>query len=159
MNDVWTHRVRDYLDELEELSFVMQGLFEKTQVETSDGNPGRIQDSVLALEAKLVDLETKVAQREELIHDPQVPGQGVSLQQILRASDQPEHVQLASRAEEVAQTVSETNHHAIALFVCQFHLQDCSSHILRLLSHDTLRPTYHRDGATPRGGGLFNKSA
>ena len=159
MSDQWNNRVSEYLDELEELAFTMEGLLEQTKIKTSGVDPREIQASVAELESKLVDLESKVAQREELIHDPGAPRKGVSLQQILRDDSQIERSLLAERVEDVAKTVSETNHKAIALFVCQYHLLDCSTHILRLLSGRDLPATYHRDAVEPSGGGLFNEAA
>jgi hypothetical protein len=148
MNDLWRERVSTTID----------SLMEQMRVETSDVNVAGVQESMDPLVQTLHALEEKIAERDELLRAPDAPADGLNLTEKLENTHDVDDAHLADRCRQVAVLISNANHRAISLFVCQYHLADFGSEIVRLLAGAAVPPTYGSDDVVVRGG-LFNESA
>jgi hypothetical protein len=159
MNNAWSERVENYLDQVEQIAMTIELILDQIKLETDDsGNP---QESTTDLEQSLVGLEQKIAEREELLRDPDAPVKGATLAEKLGGTRRDQDAQLASRCEQIAGLIESTHHRAISVFVCQYHLAELSTELVRLIVGASLPATYgaSNEGSNPAGGGLFNKSA
>ncbi|MFK8113903.1 MAG: hypothetical protein AB8B91_17000 [Rubripirellula sp.] len=162
----WTSRVSAYLNDLEELANQIKTILDQTHVDTSNINGEEVQRSSHTLQMQLAELETMVAQRQMLLGAEDAPTgpnpsmKSATLGDALRLRSDPLDLSLAKRCDEVGQLIGTTHQRALALFVCQFHLADFTSEMVRILVGAETPPTYARDAnSTSAGsGGLFNKA-
>jgi hypothetical protein len=161
MSDTWRTKVATYVDQLEEIAKSIDSILEQTQIDTLQVKCEQVDQSTSQLQQALIRLEEKIAQREGLLKAPDAPQQGLSLTEKLKGTRHIDDARLARRCEQLAALIASTNDRAIALFVCQYHLADCSSEIVRLISGNTAPATYDPSRRTPTrtSGGLFNESA
>ncbi len=161
MNNGWPERVETYVDQVEQIAITIELILDQIKLESAGGNSGNVQESTTDLEQALVKLEQKIAEREELLRDPDAPVQGATLAEKLAGTGRDQDSQLASRCEQIADLIGSTHYRAISIFVCQFHLAEFSTELVRLMVGASLPATYGapNECSTPPGGGLFNKSA
>ena len=163
MEPSWFARVASYLVELEQVADKIDQALQSTRIETGDykvedakAHHGRLMESLGLLEAK-------IAEREELLKASDAPTTGVTLTDKIKDSALPGSRALTARCQAVSQRISTVNQRAISVFVCQFHLSQVTSDIVRLLAGQTLKATYHApnqsQGRGEPGGGLFNEAA
>ena len=79
MSNGWPERVRIYVDQIEQIALTIELILDQTQLESSAGDSGKVQESAVDLEQSLIGLEQKVAEREELLRSPDAPANGVNL--------------------------------------------------------------------------------
>lgn len=161
MSASWSANVETYIDQLGEIAKSIDSILAETQVETTQVDAHKVDQSTARLQQALVRLEEKIAQREDLLKAPDAPQRGISLTEKLRSTRNSDDTRLAHRCDEVAALIASINDRAIALFVCQFHLAECSGDIMRLMTGTTPPATYEPSQRTPQAtrGGLFNESA
>ncbi|MCG8649239.1 MAG: flagellar export chaperone FlgN [Pirellulales bacterium] len=161
MQDSWTPRVMEYLSELRDIAQHVHSLLDQTHVETAAVEAGKVEQSVLQLQESLKELEQMVVRRQDLLQAEDAPAAGASLGEKLRRSSDPAHQTLAQQCDDLSKLIEQANLRAVSLFVCQFHLSDLTTEIVRLLSGVTTPPTYNDKGnlANPGGGTLFNEAA
>ena len=156
--ETWDRRVEAYMDQLQGLVDQIDVIFEQTNVDSSQGDPTNTEESTANLEEKLTSLEQKVADREELLRADDAPSVGLTL--FDKLSDLNEF-DLAERADRLAEQISLTHQRAMSRFVCQFHLSNLTTDLVRILTGSEQPATYGGPGTTqivPQGG-LFNESA
>ncbi len=158
MND-WINRLGTYLDELESDVTRIDDILASSTVQTTNVDQEGVDHATSELTDALKDLEAKVAERESLLSDPNAPARGGTLTSKLPFSDWPERDAIADRCEQIGEAVALANHRAVSLFVCQYHLSDLSTEILRLMSGTPEPPTYGKDSRETGGGSIFNESA
>lgn len=161
MNNDWPMRVEGYLDRVEQVALTIELILDQTKLETSASNAGNVQQATLDLQQALVELEQKVAEREELLAAPDAPIQGTTLADKLSATGRAEDALLGVRCQQVSKMIESTHHQAISIFVCQYHLADLGTELVRLISGADLPATYGvgHEPSPPASGGLFNESA
>jgi hypothetical protein len=160
----WMTRVESYVDSLDTLSEKIDLILDDTRVGTIGVKDQQINESTVQLQLAMAELEEKVAQREALLSDADAPALGATLTEKLKSTFHIDDARLARRCEEVSQKVQLTHQRAMALFVCQFHLADITSDLLKTISGSTTPETYKKDskGPTQRPtgqGGLFDEAA
>jgi hypothetical protein len=158
MMDPWIRRVEDYIDQLQSLVDEVDAIFQQTQVDVTKPEPESVQESAARLQDRLGDLERKVAERDQLLRADDAPSSGLTLIEKLGNSN---HHELAERAERVAQQIGLAHQQSMSLFVCQFHLANLTTDLVRILTGADQPATYGGSGTsrlTPQGG-LFNESA
>ena len=161
MSDRWRTQVATYVDQLEEIANSIDSILAQTLIDTTQVECEQVDQSTTQLQEALIRLEEKIAQRDELLKSPDAPQQGISLTEKLKGTRNIDDARLARRCEQVAALIASTNDRAISLFVCQYHLAECSGDIVRLMSGNTLPATYDPSQRHPprASGGLFNESA
>ena len=161
MHDSWPQRVALYLDQLEQSAMAIELILEQTQLESTGDDSDKVQQSTRDLENALAQLEQRIAEREELLRAPDVPAAGATLEDKLRGTGIDQDAQLATRCQQIAGMIELTHHRAISIFVCQYHLSELSTEIVRLMVGASVPATYGEStsGASgTSGGGLFNES-
>ncbi len=154
----WIQRVETYIDQLQDLVEQLQVILRTAQVDSRDQGPQAVQASTQRLREQLDALEQKVAQRDQLLRSNDAPASGLTLIQKLSDANQTD---LAAHADRVAEQVTKAHQSSMSLFVCQYHLSNLTTDLVRLLTGAEQTTTYSGTGATaplPQGG-LFNKSA
>ncbi len=167
MNQTWAERVSVYLDELQQCAVAIDGILDQSNVHTVKLDHAMVQQSTDDLSAALDELKQKFSEREDLLGADDAPPVGASLTEKLSRSehsvhrDLVAHRDLAARCSEIADVVAMANQRAVSLFVCQYHLLDLSSDIVRMLTGAMAPPTYGADANRSAGGGgtLFNEAA
>ncbi len=166
MNETWHTRVQTYVDELEQTAKTIDTILTQTRVDTTEVSAAGVEQSLGPLQAALIELEEKIAQREALLRDSDAPVRGLSLTEKLRGTLEIEDERLARRCEAVANLMANAHQRAVSLFVCQYHLADFSTEIVRLLTGSDMPSTYQSPtseqsgrGKPDVGGGLFNEAA
>ncbi len=161
MSDIWPTRVGIYIDEVEQLALTIELILDQTQLESAGGNAGSVQQSTTDLDHALIELEQKIAEREELLRAADAPVAGTTLAEKLQQTGHARDAQLAKRCQQVANLVESTHNRAISIFVCQYHLSELSTELVRLMTGATSPATYGASNASSQmpGGGLFNESA
>lgn len=160
MSNTWPARVAIYLDQIEQIATTIELILEQTQLESSDDS-AKVQESTEDLERALGGLEQKIAEREELLRAADAPARGATLAEKLLGTDSGQDSQLALRCQQIAGLIELTHQRAISIFVCQYHLSELSTELVRLMVGASVPATYGESSqasATP-GGGLFNESA
>ncbi len=163
MHQSWFDRVESYLDEVEEIAGKIDETLKSTRLETSEFNAVEVERQNVSLMESLALLEMKIAEREQLLQAEDAPQIGVTLTEKIVRSASTQSQGLAERCRAVSAMVSTVNQRAISLFVCQFHLSQLGSDIVRLLAGQTSPPTYQAPNRSEKssdlGGGLFNEAA
>lgn len=67
--------VETYVDQVEQIAITIELILDQIKLESAGGNSGNVQESTTDLEQALVKLEQKIAEREELLRDPDAPVQ------------------------------------------------------------------------------------
>ncbi|QDT06204.1 hypothetical protein K227x_46120 [Rubripirellula lacrimiformis] len=158
----WSNRVERYLNELEETANTIDLILDQTRVQTVAVQPGQIDESTRQLQAALAVLEEKIAEREELLRDPDAPPSGLTLTKKLMSSLKIEDARLALRCRDLASTIELAHTRAVSLFVCQFHLSNLTTELVQTLTGATAPQTYpspNGEKAPSSGGGLFDEAA
>ncbi len=156
--DAWTERVAVYVEHLEHLVDEVDRILQDTQVDVTRPAPTKTNEMTERLRLRLDELEQQIAERELLLRAADAPPTGVTLIQKLDHLNQSE---LARHADEVAERIQLAHQRSMSLFVCQFHLSNLTTDLVRVLTGGDYPATYGgRDTtlSTPQGG-LFNKSA
>jgi hypothetical protein len=161
MSETWHTRVRVYVDQLEQISKAIESILEQTKVETTEVDTDQVEQSTVRLEHALAELEERIAQRESLLKARDAPVAGLTLTEKLKSTLHIDDAHLARRCEDVAAMIASTNQRAVALFVCQYHLSEFSTEVVRLLSGNSIQSTYGPSSSIHAGtsGSLFNESA
>lgn len=156
--EIWAGRVEAYMDQLQGLVDEIDSIIEQTSVDPGKLDPTNVQGSTENLREKLGELERKVADREELLRSDDAPSIGLTLYDKLSDSNE---FELAERADRLADQISLTHQRAMSRFVCQFHLSNLTTDLVRILTGADAPATYGGPGTVPivPQGGLFNKSA
>ncbi len=156
--ETWARRVETYMDQLQGLVDEVDVIFEQANVDPSKLDPISVQESTANLQEKLSSMEQKVADREELLRADGAPSGGLTLYDKLSDSNE---FELAERADRLADQISLTHQRAMSRFVCQFHLSNLTTDLVRILTGSDGPATYGGPGTTPivPQGGLFNESA
>ena len=155
----WLQQVENYLDRLEEVTQTLSDHVGRTQIDSRELRVDEIETATLAMAETLRELEQRVARREELLADTQAPIQGATLIEKLSHLRDARSEEVGKRCESVSARIAETNHQAVSLFVCQFHLAGMSGDIVRILAGASSPETYGDSEGTLPGGNLFNESA
>ncbi|TWU59846.1 hypothetical protein Poly51_01190 [Rubripirellula tenax] len=159
----WTNRVETYLNELEQTAEIIDLILDETRVRTIGVQTDDVSESTRQLKDALADLETKIAEREDLLRDADAPPSGLTLTEKLAGSLRIEDARLASRCRDLAGTIQKTHTRAVSLFVCQYHLADLTTNLVGILSGASRLQTYRAINDTERpskaGGGLFDEAA
>lgn len=162
MTDSWPQRVAIYLDQIEQTAMAIELILEQTQLESPSEGADKVQQSTRDLEDALADLEQRIAEREDLLRAPDAPAAGATLEEKLSGTGVGQDAQLATRCQQIASLIDLTHHRAISLFVCQYHLSELSTEIVRLMVGANVPATYGESthaASRASGGGLFNESA
>jgi len=154
----WSDRVETYVDQLQDLVEEIDAILQQTNVESRGSSPATVQALTERLRGRLGELEQKVAHREELLRSEDAPSSGVTLTEKLDDAGQND---LADRAREVAQRIKKAHERSMSLFVCQYHLSNLTTDLVRLIAGADQVATYDGSGTAPPvpQGGLFNESA
>jgi hypothetical protein len=160
----WTGRVEQYVETLDQLADKIDLILDETRVGTLGVKDGKINESTVQLQVALAELEEMVAKRDTLLRDVDAPTDGTTLTEKLKSTFHIDDARLARRCEEVSEKVQLTHQRAMSLFVCQFHLADLTSEILKTISGSAAPDTYKKDSKgskhRPTGqGGLFDEAA
>lgn len=162
----WNQAVDRYLTQLAELTLSIDANLDRLRIDVIESGPGSMEPSLLALIADLKTLEEMVLRREHLIADPSAPPEGFTLREKLLSTRHIDDARLAARGDEIVRMVESTHQRATAMFVCQFHLSQLTTDMIRTLTHQTGSQTYGppiRRGTTDpgntSGGSLFNDAA
>ena len=157
----WNLRVTTYLDGLSDVVATVDGILAQARVDASAVDRTAVEKSAADLQQSLLELEQQVAWREALIGAPDAPANGLTLTEKLRALGSDEDAALAARCDELAGRIAIVYQRSIAIFVCQFHLAELTTDLVRLLVGDDLPATYQpvpsKDFSVQ--GGLLNESA
>lgn len=154
----WPQRVAIYIDQLQQLVEQVDRILQQTEVNVTKPTPAKTNESTGNLQVRLQALEQQIAERESLLHAADAPAMGLTLTEKLRGLDQIELVQAADR---VSDRIQLAHQRSMSLFVCQFHLSNLTTDLVRVLTGGDIPATYGGPNAhvsTPQGG-LFNKSA
>lgn len=160
----WNSRVAQYTDEMEAIAEKIDLILDDMRVGTSKVDAEEVAASTTQLEASLQELEDMVSNRDQLLRDPDAPPVGLTLTTKLKSTFRIEDARLAKRCTEVSQKIELTHQRAMALFVCQFHLSDLTTDIVKTLAGREQNSTYQNDGKpnesqSSGGGGLFDEAA
>ena len=160
----WTSQVENYVETLDQLAERIDLILDDTRVGTLAIKSKQIDESTVQLQVALAELEGMVAKRDDLLRLPEAPQDGTTLTAKLKSTFHIDDARLAKRCEEVSQRIKLTHERAVALFVCQFHLSDLTSDILKTISGSQTPDTYKKDslGSQHRQtgqGGLFDEAA
>ena len=145
-HDAWVAAVARYLDELETLAADMQTSMDGMRIGVTERGPAAITPAVIELAKRVDRLQTFVVRRDELLTDPAAPLGGLTLRAKLQSLGSPSADALADRCRGVGETVAETHGRATSLFVCQFHLSELTSDLVRTLNRRRGGETYDRSG-------------
>ena len=164
MNRPWLERVNSYLDSLEECVENLNEALDETRVGTTTLDTPKVGSGTEHLAACLKELERLIADRQQLIDAEDAPLRGVSLRDILNRCVLPDAPSVANRCQQLSRDVDVSRERAVALFVCQFHLGDLSTHLLALLRSGADNGSTYQNGKTDvkrdeSGGSVFNKAA
>ncbi|TWT50526.1 hypothetical protein Pla22_32690 [Rubripirellula amarantea] len=163
--DTWNDRVAAYAAEVAEIAETIDLILDETRVHTVGVKSKEVNESTAQLQHALEELEEMIGKRETLLKDPEAPTAGTTLIEKLRSTFNIEDARLAKKCEEVSHQIELTHQRALSLFVCQFHLSDLTTDMVRILSGVTAKPTYQRDGSTQAnqgyqgGGGFLDEAA
>lgn len=160
----WLNRVEHYVETLDQLSERIDLILDETRVGTLGVKDQQISESTVQLQVALAELEEMVAKRDDLLRRADAPVDGTTLTEKLKSTFHIDDARLAKRCEQVSEKVKLTHERAMALFVCQFHLADLTSDILKTISGSQTPDTYQKDSSgskhRPTGqGGLFDEAA
>lgn len=163
MPNGWTERVSDYLDQLQNCVERLDDALDEMRVGTRRLEMNQVNQSHVHLAAALEDLESLIAEREDLIRATDAPASGITIREILAKQDDLFSKTLSQRCQRVSKDIDASRERAVALFVCQFHLADLSQSLLSLLRGTPGRATYDNASdvrkPTDVGGSILNKSA
>lgn len=156
--EAWTDRVEMYVDQLQDLVEEIESILQQTKVQSQGSDPVVVEELTERLRERLGELEKKVAQRDALLRSDQAPSSGITLIEKLVDADQHD---LADRASDVAHQISNAHQQSTSLFVCQYHLSNLTTDLVRLIAGADRVTTYDGSGTAPPTpqGGLFNESA
>ena len=133
MGNQWPQRVASYLDRMEQIAATLESILDQTPLESPSDDAGKVQESTKDLEQALLELEQRVAEREELLRAPDAPQAGATLEEKLLGTGDASDAQLAVRCQRIAAQIELTHHQAISIFVCQYHLAELSTGLVRLM--------------------------
>ena len=160
MGNAWSQRVASYLDRTEQVASTIEAILDQTPLESPADDAGKVQASTKELEQALSELELRVAEREELLRAPDAPDAGTTLADKLRATGDDLDSAMATRCHRIAGQIELTHHQALSVFVCQYHLAELSTDLVRLMVGASVPATYGESNHPANsGGGLFNESA
>jgi hypothetical protein len=164
MSQSWLERVNSYLDSLAQCVEDLNEALDETRVGTTTLDTPKIGNGTEQLSACLKDLERLIADRQQLIDADDAPLRGVSLRDILNRCVLTDAPSVAARCKQLSRDVDLSRERAVALFVCQFHLGDLSTHLLALLRSGADHGATYQRGKTDLkrnegGGSVFNKAA
>ena len=160
----WLDDLSEYLDQLELTATELADTVQTARSLTKDGAFAALHESTAALQAGLNELETLIEQRRTLLERPDAPRHSYSLREALShletdANHRRNAEFLLQRCQNLGQQIDQVREDALALFVCQYHLADTTSHFVRLLMPAAERTdTYNRTSRTHQGGGLLDKA-
>lgn len=139
----WYSQVADYFVKLE---MAIQELDESIQLIrqlTHDGRYAEIEDAASDLQDSLQRIDQLIVERQSLLEDPQAPAGHRSLRSALsaclRSADTASGLAgndaeiLLDQCVELGERLEGLREHAIALFVCQYHLSETADQFLRLM--------------------------
>ncbi len=129
----WLTRVNEYLDELEVCVEAMNDALDNTRMGTMNVHMPTVGDGTAHLTECLAALERLIAQRQQLLEAPDVPVTGLTLRDVLNRCILENANVVADRCHQISRSVELTRERAVSLFVCQFHLNELSTHLLALL--------------------------
>jgi hypothetical protein len=164
MSNAWIKRVDEYLDSLQNCVEQLNEALDETRVGTTTLDTPKIGGGTDQLSACLKDLERLIAERQQLIDADNAPLRGISLRDILNRCSLPGAATVADRCHQLSRDVDMSRERAVALFVCQFHLGDLSTHLLALLRSGADHGATYQQGKSDvkrnqSGGSVFNKAA
>jgi len=154
----WTERTTAYLDQLAELVDQIDGHLQQTRIDPGAEAPGTVSVTTERLRQALGDLERVVAGRQNLLVADDAPEAGDTIAKKLTSLGEPE---LADRCSQLGTRIADVHHQAVSVFVCQYHLADLTTDLVRLMTGATEPATYGGDDNQPVStpGGLFNEAA
>ena len=160
----WIDEVKRYVETLDNLAEKIDLILDETRVGTMGVQEGKISESTVQLQVAMVELEEMVASRDTLLHRDDAPKTGSTLTEKLKSTFHIDDARLARQCEDVGKKIQLTHERAMSLFVCQFHLADLTSDILKTISGSSEPDTYKKDSKgsqnRPTGqGGLFDEAA
>ena len=158
--EAWIARIGDYLDQLEQTVGAIDEFLQKTDVDTSAGNPDELEQSTARLTSMLAELESKIGERSELLRADDAPPEGNTLAQKLRQCPDTLAAALAERCDLLGRRISLVHQRSISTFVCQYHLAEFSGELVRLIAGEEPQATYDTSDSGPNHirGGLLNES-
>jgi len=164
MNEPWIRRVEEYLDSLQSCVEGLNEALDETRVGSTTLDTPRVGSGTNMLSDSLAKLESLIAQRQMLLDAEDAPLRGVSLRDVLNRCTIAGAAAIAERCHQISRDVELSRERSIALFVCQFHLGDLSTHLLALLRSGADNGSTYQNGKTDvkrdeSGGSVFNKAA
>jgi hypothetical protein len=164
MVDPWLVRVEDYLKSLAQCVENLDDALDNMRMGTVSLDALRVGSGTDQLSQCLRELETLIAERTNLLEAEDVPLRGVSLRDVLNRCIESEAKSLADECQRLSQAVDLSRERAVALFVCQFHLNEFSAHMLAILRTGADHGTTYEQGKSEvkrvgTGGSVFNKAA
>ena len=163
MDQSWYARVQCYLDDLEAIALQIDRTLEETRVETKRLDALEVQKANTRLLEALAALESKIEQRQSLLSAADAPKSGTTLTEKLQSCGDSSDEKLVARCRRVSEMISSINYRAISLFVCQFHLSQLSTDVVRLLAGQASPATYGAPTQAEKpgdlAGGLLDEAA
>ncbi len=148
----WGRRVTEYLDRLEETADLIQRILDQTNIDTRGLEQANVEDQMSQLGDAISDLESRLAEREQLLKATDSPGTGLTLTEQLKSNDNPMYRDFANRCQVISDKIQFTHEQAISIFVCQHQLADFSTATLRILAGAEQQQTYGmKDGRIHKG--------
>lgn len=136
----WNHQVADYLLRLESAIENLDDSIQQIRQLTQKGQYAEIENAASELNACLQRLDQLIADRQSLLDDEQAPAGHRTLRSALTAplregigSGRRDAKILLDQCVELGGRMEGLREHAIALFVCQYHLSETADQFLRLM--------------------------
>lgn len=169
VSEPWRERLLTYLNALESSVFEVKQILEQAKVDTARVDQTQLKLLMDQLQEALARFEIFVAKRQELLDADDAPvGQAsgkvaTTLSEMLRQTGSIQDAELADHCDGVSAQIEQTHHHALSLFVCQYHLADFTSDVVRSLAGIKPPSTYsqgvEQSTDVNGSGGLFNEAA
>ncbi len=163
MKQSWYGCVESYLSEVEIIAQQIDRTLDETRLETRRLEAAEVEHANSRLLEVLAALELKIEQRQSLLSAEDAPKSGTTLTEKLQGCGEAGVEELLARCRSVSEMISSINQRAISLFVCQFHLSQLSTDIVRLLAGQASPATYAAPTQAEKpgdlAGGLLDEAA
>lgn len=154
----WTERTIRYLDQLAQLVDRIENQLQQTRISATGDGPQAVSSTASQLQQALGELEQTVADRHDLLIADDAPQVGDTLAKKLMSLAE---AGLADQCERLGSRIADVHQQSVSVFVCQYHLADLTTDLVRLMTGASRPATYDRVENRPltTPGGLFNESA
>src|SRR6056297_1248708 len=164
MTTQWLTDLASYLDQIEETAAELNAAVQTNRSLTRDGAFGSLHEATVGLQEGLSVMERLLERRRTLLDRADAPGPAYSLRDALtllmrQTADEAVARSMLERCQALSRQIDQIREDALALFVCQFHLADTTSHFLRLLLPNAeVADTYSPHARAHQGGSLLDQA-